>query len=54
MPSVKREANKPFYTALIKIEDLDKAQLVAKALRYFTLDGKPCRALPFLRELLEK
>lgn len=52
MPQVRRDPNKPFYTALIKIENPDKFAEVAQKLRYFELDGKPCRALPYQQDLL--
>lgn len=52
MPQVRRDFNKPFYTAVIKVNDTAKFQEVCKALRYFDLNGKPCRALPFTNELL--
>jgi hypothetical protein len=51
IPSVRRDLNSSFYTAMIKIEDSEKFDLVAQALRYFTIDGKACRALPYSSEL---
>jgi hypothetical protein len=52
MPQVRRDPGKPFYTAVIKIENPDKFHDVAQKLRFFTLEGKPCRALPYNAELL--
>ena len=52
MPQVRRDLNKPFYSAVIQITDDAKFKEVAKALRYFEINGKPCRALPFTNELL--
>lgn len=52
MPQVRRDAGKPFYTAVIKIENPDKFLEVAQKLRYFTLEDKPCRALPYQTDLL--
>jgi hypothetical protein len=52
MPQVRRDPGKPFYTAVIKIENPDKFHEVASKLRFFTLEGKPCRALPYNSELL--
>lgn len=52
MPQVRRDPGKPFYSAVIKIENPDKFHEVASKLRFFTLEGKPCRALPYNSELL--
>jgi RNA recognition motif-containing protein len=51
-PQIRRDPNKPFYSALIKIDNPEKFQEVAQKLRYFKIDGKPCRALPYTNELL--
>lgn len=51
-PQVRRDFNKPFYTAVVKINDNAKFNEVCKALRYFDINGKNCRALPFQNELL--
>jgi hypothetical protein len=51
-PQIRRDANKPFYSAIIKINDQNKFKDIAKAMKYFDIDGKPCRALPYDRELL--
>lgn len=52
MPQVRRDPGKPFYTAVIKIDNAEKFHEVAQKLRFFTLEGKPCRALPYNSELL--
>merc|ERR1712166_1395141 len=52
IPQVRRDLNKPFYQAVIQINDESRLREVAKALRYFNIQGKPCRALPFTNELL--
>jgi hypothetical protein len=52
IPQVRRDLNKPFYQAVIQINDEAKLREVAKALRYFNIGTKPCRALPFTNELL--
>lgn len=52
LPQVRRDFNKPFYTAVVQINDQQKFAEVSKALRYFEINGKPCRALPFTNELL--
>lgn len=49
---MRRDLNKPFYSAVIQINDEAKFKEVAKALRYFNIKGKQCRALPFTNELL--
>lgn len=51
-PQVRRDPNKPFYTAVIKIDNPEKFVEVAKKLRYFSLEGKHCRALPYQTDLL--
>jgi len=52
MPQVRRDPGKPFYSAVIKIDNPDKFQEVSQKLRFFQLDGKPCRALAYNNELL--
>jgi len=52
MPQVRRDPGKPFYTAVIKIDNPDTFIEVAQKLRYFQLEGKPCRALPYQTDLL--
>lgn len=52
MPQVRRDPGKPFYSAVIKIDNPEKFLEVAQKLRFFTLEGKPCRALPYNSELL--
>ena len=37
---------------MVQINDQTKFNEVCKALRYFDINGKPCRALPFTNELL--
>eukprot|EP00347_Sterkiella_histriomuscorum_P002960 403366140 len=51
MPIIKRNANKPFYTAMVKINDTQrKFDQIAKAMKYFEINGKQCRALPQYKE----
>jgi hypothetical protein len=47
MPQVRRDAAKPFYTAVIKVDNPEQFAKVIKELRFFNLGGKPCRALPY-------
>jgi len=52
VPQVRRDINKPFYTAIIQISDPEKFKKACQVLRYFEIEGCPCRALPFDNELL--
>ena len=51
-PQIRRDPNKPFYTAIVKINDPEKFKEVASAMKYFEIEGKPCRALPYDRDLI--
>lgn len=51
-PTVRRDISRPFYQAIITIDDNEKYKKAVEALRYFELDGKPCRGLPYDNELL--
>lgn len=37
---------------MVRINDSEKLEQCANNLRYFDIDGKPCRALKFDRDLL--
>jgi len=50
-PQIKRDMNKPFYTAMVRINDSEKFKEVAHAMKYFDINGKPCRALPYMKEV---
>jgi len=50
-PQIKRDMNKPFYTAMVRINDNDKFKDVARDMKYFEINGKQCRALPYLKEV---
>lgn len=50
-PQIRRDPNKTFYSAIIKIND-PKFKEIASKIKYFDIEGKQCRALPFDRELL--
>jgi len=52
MPQVRRIPNKPFYTAVIKIDNADYFKEISQKLRHFKLDGFPCRGLPYMTDLL--
>jgi len=51
-PQIKRDITKPFYTAIVRINDPEKFKRACEKLRYFEIDGKPCRALPFDKDIL--
>jgi len=53
IPQIRRDLNRPFYSAVMQIPEEDKFQLACKEMRYFELaPGKPSRALPFDNDLL--
>ena len=53
MPQIRRDLNRPFYSAIMTIPEDDKFTQACQALRYFELTpGKPSRALPFDNDLL--
>jgi hypothetical protein len=47
-----KDITKPFANAMVRINDTSKLDSCAEKLRYFEIDGKPCRALKFDRDLL--
>lgn len=53
MPQIRRDLNRPFYSAIMTIPEEDKFTQACKEMRYFELaPGKPSRALPFDNDLL--
>jgi len=53
IPQIRRDINRPFYSAIMTIPEEDKFQQACKELRYFELaEGKPSRALPYDNDLL--
>ena len=51
-PQIQRDLFKPFYTARIKIpEGKEKAREICEKIKYFSIFGKPCRALNYDLEL---
>ena len=53
IPQIRRDINRPFYSAIMTIPEEDKFQIACKELRYFELkEGKPSRALPYDNDLL--
>ena len=51
-PQIRRDPNKHFFNAIIKINEPAKFNEVAEKLRTFEIDGKCCRALPFDKAFL--
>jgi len=41
----------PFYTAIVKITDHSKFKEICDKIKYFELEGKMCRAIPFSKDL---
>ena len=53
MPQIRRDINRPFYSAIMTIPEEDTFALACKEMRYCELaEGKPARALPFDNDLL--
>lgn len=52
LPQIRRDPNKPFYTAILKINEPERFKEIAQAMKYFDIDGRQCRGLPFQKELL--
>jgi hypothetical protein len=53
-PQIKRDITKPFFTAMVKFNqnETEKFKRACEKMRFFEIDGKPCRALPFDKDLL--
>lgn len=52
IPQIRRDANREFYTAFIKIEDPSQFKEISEKVRYFEIAGKKCRALPYDKDFL--
>lgn len=53
IPQIRRDINRPFYSAIITIPEVEQFQAVCKEMRYFELEeGKPSRGLPYDNDLL--
>ena len=50
-PQIRRDPNRPFWTAVIRIDDSAVFEQVATKLRHFDFEGHPIRALPYTVEL---
>jgi len=51
-PQIRRQAERLFYTAIVKINDPEKFKEISEKIKYFDINDKPCRALPYDRDLL--
>jgi polyadenylate-binding protein len=51
-PQIKKDVTRPFYTGIVNIKDQKQYETACQKMRYFTIDGKQCRALQFDRNLL--
>jgi signal recognition particle receptor subunit beta len=44
-PQIRKDITKPFYSGIVNIKDPIQFQIACQKMRYFEIDGKPCRAL---------
>ena len=51
-PQVRRDPTKPFYSAICCIKDDNQFKRASEVLRYFEIERKQCRGLPFDNTLL--
>ena len=51
-PQIRRDLNKPFYCAIIKFNDDASFKTAVSKLKYFDMESRQCRALPFDKDLL--
>lgn len=51
-PQIFRNPSKMFYSAMIKFNNAEKLKIAAEKMRFFELNGKPCRGLKYMRDLL--
>ena len=51
-PQIKRDLTRPFCSAMVSIKDTKQFNEACEKMRYFEIDGKQCRALPFDKQLL--
>lgn len=51
-PQIRKDITKPFYSGIVNVKDPLQYQIACQKMRYFEVDGKPCRALQFDRNLL--
>jgi RNA recognition motif-containing protein len=51
-PQIKKNITTPFYSAIVSIKDPIAFNKACEAMKYFEIEGKPCRALQFDKQLL--
>lgn len=51
-PQIRKDVTRPFYSGIVNIKDPVQYEIACQKMRYFEIDGKPCRALQFDRSLL--
>lgn len=51
-PQIRRDLMRPFYSAIIMINDAAQYKKACEEMKYFEIDGLQCRALPFDQQLL--
>lgn len=51
-PQIRRDQTRPFFSAMVKIQDTSDYNKACEKMRFFDIDGKPCRLLPFDKDLL--
>lgn len=51
-PQIRKDVTKPFCSGIVNIKDPVQYEIACQKMRYFEIDGKPCRALQFDRALL--
>lgn len=51
-PQIKRDLTRPFCSAMVSIKDTKQFNEACEKMRYFDIEGKQCRALPFDKQLL--
>lgn len=50
-PQIQRDLFKPFYSAIVYVEDSTQYEKAKKDMRYFEIDGLSVRALPYDKDL---
>merc|ERR1711990_1147380 len=51
-PQIKRDLTRPFCSAMVSIKDAKQFNDACEKMKYFEIDGKQCRGLPFDKQLL--
>ena len=51
-PQIRKDITKPFYSGIVSIKDPVQFDIACQKMKYFDVDGKPCRALQFDRNLI--